>query len=213
MSLQAEHLLPQFDLNRSESSDLHPTPLSDSVEEQLHLTIDGAPSSAKRKTSEWEDIEDKGVTLNKRVCLPSSSSSCSSSSVEVTLSLQQGIAEFETELLNRRKQEEEDRRLALLLQKELNEEEQRRATDRRKGSSDAYLLRQNRGKMEASSSITLRNTSSPPSAPHGKTPKTSTSSSAPHLKTPKTSTPPSAPSSNRGSKQATLTEMFSTLNS
>lgn len=152
------------------------------MDDQLHLTTDGGSLSAKRKAT-----EDEEVTLTKRVCLPSSSSS----SVEATVSVVQNIAEFETELQSRRQQEEEDRRLALLLQKELDQEERQRVTDRRKGSSDAYLLRQNlRERVQAGSSVTPR--------------KTSTSSSAP-----KTSTPSSAPSSSRSSKQATLTEMFS----
>lgn len=162
------------------------------------------------------------MTLPKRVCLPSSSASPSSSTtVEARSSILQGMVEFEAELLSRRQQEEEDRRLALLLQKELNQEERQRATDRRKGTSDAYLLRQNsKGKVEASSSITPRKSHTPPSVPKTpgsssklavKTAKTPNSSATPAVKTPKSATVSS--SSARGSKQATLTEMFSSLSS
>ncbi|XP_070827392.1 E3 ubiquitin-protein ligase rnf168 [Chaetodon trifascialis] len=221
--------LPQLDYygDRPEPPDLHPTAPSASVEDQLHpgshrshLTTDGGPSSTKRKSSEPEMTQEEEVTFGKRVCrsLPSSSSSSStSSSLKSGGLVLQGIAERETELLRRQQQEEEDRRLALLLQKELDQEEKQRATDRRKGSSDAYLLRQNhRGGAEAGSSNT-------PSRPSSKTTKTSTPSSASSVKTTKTSSPFSAssvkttktssPSSSRGGKQATLTEMFSSLSS
>ncbi|XP_076591853.1 E3 ubiquitin-protein ligase rnf168 [Chaetodon auriga] len=214
--------LPQLDYygDGPEPPDLHPTARSASVEDQLHpashrshLTTDGGPSSTKRKSSEPEMTQEEEVTFTKRVCrtLPSSSSSSSSttssssssSSLEVGGSVLQGIADRETELLRRQQQEEEDLRLALLLQKELDQEEKQRATDRRKGSSDAYPLRQNhRGREEAGSSDT-------PSRPSSKTTKTPTPSSASSVKTTKTPTP----SSSRGSKQATLTEMFSSLSS
>lgn len=130
------------------------------------------------------------------------------------------MVEFEAELQCRQQQEEEDRRLALLLQKELDQEGRQRATDRRKGTSDAYLLRQNsKGKVEASSSITPRKSHTPsvPKTPGSssklavKTAKTPNSSATPAVKTPKSATVSSL--SARGSKQATLTEMFSSLSS
>ncbi|XP_041797183.1 E3 ubiquitin-protein ligase rnf168 [Chelmon rostratus] len=227
VKLQDERPLPHLDYygDRPEPPELHPSALSSSVEDLLHpgshLTRDGGPSSTKRKSSELDVTEEEEETVTKRVwrSLPSSSSSSSttttsSSSLEVGGSVLQGIAEREMELLRRQQQEEEDRRLALLLQKELDQEEKQRATDRRKGSSDAYPLRQNYAGREPSSSDT-------PSRPSSKTTKTPTPSSASSVKTTKTPTPSSAssvkttktptPSSSRGSKQATLTEMFSSL--
>ncbi|XP_071351865.1 E3 ubiquitin-protein ligase rnf168 [Trachinotus anak] len=192
--LQVDRSLPNLDYygaqtNRPELPDLHLA----SVEDHTHrsqLTGDRGPSSTKRKSSALEITEEEVVT--KQGC----SSQPSSSSLE-------GQAEWEMELLSRQQQEEEDRRIALLLQKELDQEEKHRATDRRKGSADAYLLRQTRGgKVKASTNT--------PSGPSGKT-STSTLSSSPALKT-KTKIPsPSSTSSSRGSKQTTLTEMFSSL--
>ncbi|XP_018560497.1 E3 ubiquitin-protein ligase rnf168 isoform X2 [Lates calcarifer] len=160
--------------DRSEPPDLNPDLCQ--VEDQT-LRRDRGSSSTKRKSSELETEEEE----IKRGFPSSSSSSSSSSSLGV------GVSEWESELVRRRHQEEEDRRLALLLQRELDQEEKQRATDRRKGSADAYQLRQTRGgRGEASS------------RPPRKTAKTSSSSSS---------------SSSRGSKQTTLTEMFSSLTS
>ncbi|XP_024133735.1 E3 ubiquitin-protein ligase rnf168 [Oryzias melastigma] len=97
----------------------------------------------------------------------------------------------EEELQGRWQQEEEDRRLALLLQKELDQEERRKATDRSKGSSDPYLLRQNR-KLEAQR--TRR-------AASGGALRSSTSPLGGGLR---------RSSSSRG-RQTTLTKMFSSL--
>ncbi|XP_038549370.1 E3 ubiquitin-protein ligase rnf168 [Micropterus salmoides] len=218
--LQSERPLPKLDYygpqttrDMSEAPPLCPTSPSASVEEQLypgslrsHLIGDGGPSSSKRKNLEQETAEVEEETGTKRVCcslpLPSSSSS-----LEGGGSTLQGTLEWEAELLSRRQQEDEDRRLALLLQKELDQEVKQRATDRRKGSSDAYLLRQTRsGEVEASSSHT-------PSRPSRKTTKTSssavkttkTSSSA--VKTTKTSSS-AVKTTKTSSKQTTLTEMF-----
>lgn len=187
---------PQTTGGRPEPPDLWPT--SPSAPDEGHMTMKAGPSLAKRKSSEPPEE----VTVTKRVCLPPSSSS---SSLEVG----------GEELLSRQQQEEEDRRMALLLQKELDQEERQRATDRRKGSSDAYLLRQHhKGAAESSSShkphrasTKAANTSS--SSSSVKSTKTSASSSS--VKAVKTSSSPSPLS--RGSKQATLTEMFSTLSS
>ncbi len=214
VNLQAEHPLPKLDYygtqtnsDTSEPPTLHPTSPSASVEDHLlprsvrsHLTGDGGPSSAKRKSSELGMTEDEEVTVTKRVCRSLPSSSSSSSFLDMAGSALQGIAEWEAEQQSRRQQEEEDRRLALLLQKQLDQEEKQRVTDRSKGSSDAYLLRQNRkGKMEAS-------------RPPRKTTKTPTPSSASSVKRTNASSSSSS-SSSRGSKQATLTEMFSSLSS
>ncbi|XP_070762175.1 E3 ubiquitin-protein ligase rnf168 [Enoplosus armatus] len=198
VQLQAERPLPKLDYYGTQTNSDRSEPAA-SVEDQLHpgslgshLIRDTGLSLAKRKSSELETTEDEEGMGTKRVChsLPSSSTT-----LEVGGSALIGVTEWEAELLSRRQhQEKEDRRLALLLQKELDQEERQRATDRRKGSSDAYLLRQNRrGEVEVSSSDT-------PSRPPRKT-------SASSVKTTNTS------SSSRGSKQATLTEMFSSLSS
>ncbi|XP_028275184.1 E3 ubiquitin-protein ligase rnf168 [Parambassis ranga] len=186
---QAEHPLPRSDHYGPQTSrqmDLEPA----SEKQQLCQLIRN--SSPKRKNSDEEVEEDVST---KRAChLLVSSASCADGE---GLAMH-GVAELEVELQSRRQQEEEDRRLALLLQKELDEEEKRRATDRRKGSTDAYLLRQNRGgKLEAGSSETPKRASK-------KTVRScSASSSASSVKT---ATPRS---SSRGSKQTVLTEMFS----
>ncbi|TMS01327.1 E3 ubiquitin-protein ligase rnf168 [Larimichthys crocea] len=195
VKLQAECSPPKLDYYGDTSDPPPPSGEEEEEEEERdlpeshrsHLTGDGGPSLAKRKSSELETTEEEKVT--KRACRSLPSSSSSYSSLEGGGSVLQGIVDWESELQSRRQQEEEDRRLALLLQKELDQEEKQRATDRRKGSSDAYLLRQNRrGKEDASSSQTPRRSST-------KTTKTSSASSS------------------RGSKQTTLTDMFSCLNS
>ncbi|XP_074484670.1 E3 ubiquitin-protein ligase rnf168 [Sebastes fasciatus] len=200
VKLQVERLHPRLDYcrppDRPEPPSASPA-ASPSVE--VHLTGDGRPSSAKRKSSEPETTEDEEVT---GCCsLPSSSSSLAAAGGSAL----QGVAEWEAEMLSRRQQEEEDRRLALLLQKELDQEERQRATDRRKGSSDPYLLRH-----------TGRGTSSTPSKTKTSTPssaKTSTPSSAKTSTPSFTKTSTSSSPSSRGSKQATLTEMFFSLSS
>uniref|UniRef100_UPI003AAC68F4 E3 ubiquitin-protein ligase rnf168 n=1 Tax=Centroberyx gerrardi TaxID=166262 RepID=UPI003AAC68F4 len=191
------------------------------------LNGDAGPSSAKRKNSELEttEEEEEETAVAKRGCSSLHSSSSSSSS---SLFLQeagggavpgealQEITEREAELFGRRRQEEEDRRLALLLQKELDREEAERATDRRKGSADPYPLRQkHRAEAEAKS----RSSSSSSSSASKKSPKTnpspsssSSSASSANKKTPKPSGPPSTPL-HRGSKQATLTEIYPSLGS
>lgn len=148
--------------------------------DQLHLR-DGETSSSRR----WS-LDDAVLMPPKRACLHS----CSSSPLP------------EADQLSRQRQEEEDRRLALLLQKELDQEE-KTAVNRRKGSSDAYLLRLNRQAQETSSSSTPRKSTSLSSTPKASAPKTSSR--------PKTSSTPttSSPGLCSGRKQATLTEMFS----
>ncbi|KAM7398778.1 hypothetical protein PAMP_018089 [Pampus punctatissimus] len=203
--LQAERPLPHLDYygsqtlgsrlderdghtDSSEAPKLHPV----SVEEQSPLRGGAGPSSAKRKSSELEATEEENeVMVTKKGChsLPSTSSSSSSSSLEAGVSALQRIGAWESQLLSRRQQEEEDRQLALLLQKELDQEERQRATNRSKGSADAYLLRQSRRGKASSRQAPRRH------------PNTSCCSS------------PTSSSSSRGSKQATLTEMFSSLNS
>nr|XP_033487310.1 E3 ubiquitin-protein ligase rnf168 [Epinephelus lanceolatus] len=232
VELQVERPLPNLDYygpqrDRSE-------PPSVSVDDQLHPgTHRSHMTGDKRKSSELDMTEDEKETVTKRGSLlpPSPSSSSSSSSLQVEVL--QGDSEWEVEQLRRRQQEEDDRRLALLLQKELDQEEKQRATDRRKDSSDPYLLRPNsRGKVEATSSSRTSPTSSSKtcstspstrtSTPSSKTTsstttpttssKTSSASSSRTSSTPSTSSSrTSSTSSSRGSKQATLTEMFSSL--
>ncbi|XP_026196130.1 E3 ubiquitin-protein ligase rnf168 [Anabas testudineus] len=191
---QMERPLPKLNYYEPELLPLQP-------EDQTlgnQLITDGQPSSSKRKSSERAEEEEVGFTKRGYPAF----------SLEVGGVALQEEFQWEEELLSRQQQqqqqEEEDRRLALLLQKELDEEEKRRCTDRRKGSTDAYPLRQNRGgRVEAST----------PSRASRKTTKTSTSSpsSAAASKITKTSTASSSPSSS--SKQTTLTELFSNLSS
>ncbi|XP_040902796.1 E3 ubiquitin-protein ligase rnf168 isoform X2 [Toxotes jaculatrix] len=182
--LQGECAPPKLDYygaptDRPEPPDLHTDLHPAFMEDQTHRShlIGDRPSSTKRKSSELEATEEEEVVIiTKRGCrsLPSSSSSLEAS-------------EWESELLSRRRQEEEDRRLAVIMQRELDQEERRRATDRRKGSADAYLLRQKqRGRVEAGADTDT-------AGGHSR-------------KTPKAS-------SSRGHKQTTLTEMFSSLSS
>lgn len=136
----------------------------------------------KRKT------EDEGGAARKRGC-PSSTAP----SAAVDGDALNGFAMLEAELQKRRLQEDEDRRLALILQKELDQEERQQATDRRKGSADAYQLRQ------------TRNTPKTTPTAARKTARTSTF-------TPSSSVQRKTSSSSSGSRQTTLTDMF-TFNS
>ncbi|CAJ1066429.1 E3 ubiquitin-protein ligase RNF168 [Xyrichtys novacula] len=159
------------------------------------LTTGGGALCPKRKSGEMGPPEEqeegeREVITTKRVCVSSSSSSALHT-----------LAECEAELLSRRQQEEEDRRLAMLLQKELNQEERLRATDRRKGTSDAYLFRHSRRDR--------CNEQDPRKTGHSSS---SSSSSSSTFSSSSSSSSSSSLSSSRGSKQKTLTEMFSTLN-
>lgn len=213
---------------RSESPQPQLTSSIDCIQEQFHTAAEGGPASVKRTSSELQAAEEENneeVTPTKRFCLPSSSTSSSSSSSSSSSLILHQLVECEAELLSRRQQEEEDWRLAQLLQKQLDEEEKQRATDRRKGSSDAYLLRQSsKGKAETRSSSTPSKSPMAPSstpktpasaskltAKSSKTPTSSSSSTKLAGKTPKSSAVSS--SSTRGSKQTTLTDMFSSLSS
>ncbi|KAK5868118.1 hypothetical protein PBY51_009161 [Eleginops maclovinus] len=161
--------------------------LSSSVEDQCEsrLQADAGPSLSKRKIVERS--EDEELTASKRGC-PSPFSH---------------IVDL-TGKESRRQQEEEDRRLAVLLQKELDQEERQRASDRRKGSSDPYLLRQNRGSTETQNMGPAKSRSSKTSSRGTAETRINKTSSRGSAETPGTKT-----SSSRRSKQATLTEMFS----
>ncbi|XP_047248580.1 E3 ubiquitin-protein ligase rnf168 [Girardinichthys multiradiatus] len=148
-------------------------------------------SSLKRKSSELNAAEEEVTT--KRVLVSSS------------LPVEAGpLLDGEVELQVRRQQEEEDRRLALLLQKELNQEERRKVTDRSKGSSDAYLLRYQRGETEKAGPSHAST-----GGRGGRTCKTSRISSPQSASTVRTSLSSSSSLPSRGSKQTTLTEIFS----
>lgn len=219
MELQTEHLLPEVDdcgtqSHRQNDSDgqtvqseplsLPALPLSSYMEDQQQLVDDVEPSSVKRKSSELETSEDEVVTFKRGgSSLPSSSSSSS----EPGASAVQGRLEWEAELLSRQQQEEKDRLIAQLLQKELNKEERQLATDRRRGSTDAYQLRrQCKGKIGS-----VQTPSRPSKATRTSTPSSSpAASSVKSLK--KTNSSTNAPPG-RGSKQARLTDMFTSLSS
>ncbi|MEQ2201540.1 hypothetical protein XENOCAPTIV_013928, partial [Xenoophorus captivus] len=153
-------------------------------------------SSLKRKSSELDAAEEEVTT--KRVLVSSS------------LPVEAGpLLDWEVELQVRRQQEEEDRRLALLLQKELDQEERQKATDRSKGSSDAYLLRYQRGETEKAGP-SHASTGGRGGGRTGKTSRISISSSSPQsASTVRTSLSSSSSLPSRGSKQTTLTEIFS----
>lgn len=189
-----ERPLPRLDYYGHQSA-LHTPEAGEERQLGCRVINHGGPSSGKRKSSELEATEVAEEASTKRGCQLLDSSS--------TL---QEVAEWE--LQDRQRQEEEDRRLALLLQKQLDQEEKQQATDRRKGSADAYQLRQLRGtKEEARTPIT-------PGKATRRAPKTCTTtssktsvSSSPSMSTLKPS------SSERSCKQTLLTEMFSTLSS
>ncbi|XP_030601353.1 E3 ubiquitin-protein ligase rnf168 [Archocentrus centrarchus] len=169
VELPVERPLPRLDYYEHQIA-LHPH--EDGEERQLgHQVIrHGGSSSAKRKSSELEATEVEEETSTKRGC----HLLCSSSTL-------QEVAEWE--LQDRRRQEEEDRRLALLLQKQLDQEERQQATDRRKGSADAYQLRQLQGaKEEAHTPITMGKDSR-------RVPKTCTTPSSSSSKTSVSSSP------------------------
>ncbi|XP_034024135.1 E3 ubiquitin-protein ligase rnf168 [Thalassophryne amazonica] len=151
--------------DRPETLILHAPPVLINMEDHnnsVYHTGEAGPSPSKRKSSELQMAEDEVVMATKRGCHTPPSSSLSSFSLVLqdkaaTEEAVKEIAEREAELLLRKKQEEEDWRLALLLQKEFNQEEKQRATDRRKGSGDAYLLRQ-KGDKTKTKSTAVHNT-------------------------------------------------------
>nr|XP_019961115.1 PREDICTED: E3 ubiquitin-protein ligase RNF168 isoform X1 [Paralichthys olivaceus]XP_019961116.1 PREDICTED: E3 ubiquitin-protein ligase RNF168 isoform X1 [Paralichthys olivaceus]XP_019961117.1 PREDICTED: E3 ubiquitin-protein ligase RNF168 isoform X1 [Paralichthys olivaceus] len=140
------------------------------------------PASTKRTNSDLE-LMDEEASTTKRGC-PSSSSL---------------VGGVDSELLSSQQQEEDDRRFALLLQKEFDHEEKVRTTDRRKGSADAYPLRDKGGKV----GITT------PNRPSRKMMKTSSFSSSSSSMSSSSSSMSSSSSSSRGQKQTSLTDMFS----
>ncbi|MEQ2271804.1 hypothetical protein XENORESO_009549 [Xenotaenia resolanae] len=179
-----ENILLEAELHREQ-----PRPLT---ENQLIRS-----SSLKRKSSELNAAEEEVTT--KRAMVSSS------------LPVEAGpLLDWELELQVRQQQEEEDRRLALLLQKELDQEERRKATDRSKGSSDAYLLRHQRGETEKAGPSHASTGRRGGGGRTCKTSRISISSSSPQSATTvRTSLSSSSSLPSRGSKQTTLTEIFS----
>ncbi|RVE65359.1 hypothetical protein OJAV_G00135050 [Oryzias javanicus] len=176
-----------------------------------HRQEGGVPcleDGGRRRRRSSEEEEDREGGLPKRHAVPSSLRPALPEATELQGERQneelRRRGQEEAELQGRWQQEEEDRRLALLLQKELDQEERRKATDRSKGSSDPYLLRQNR-KLEAqrtrraSSGGPLRSGSSSSS---GGALRSGSSSSGGALR---------SGSSSSGGRQTTLTKMFSGL--
>ncbi|XP_029570242.1 E3 ubiquitin-protein ligase rnf168 [Salmo trutta] len=193
----------------------------------LHGTPKRGVTSAKRKSCDIEEPnEGKADVISKCLCSSSSSSLHAADRGEVTLVglgekalLLQELAQREEVLFSRMQQEQEDRQMAFQLQRQLDREEAIYAVDRSKGSSDQYQLRQKpdsssspEGRSRASrghshTSTENRNTVqrrqlSGPSSTTNKGERSSTISSA----AASTSRP-----LKRGSKQATLTEMFPSL--
>ncbi|XP_027854996.1 E3 ubiquitin-protein ligase rnf168 isoform X2 [Xiphophorus couchianus] len=169
------------------------------------------PISSKRKSSELDPVEDEEVTSKRvQVCSPPGE--------------ERPLPDWEAELRVRKQQEEDDLHLALLLQRELDQEERRRATDRSKGSSDAYLLRAQGGdKQEAgpshipaggrirrmcSNSVSSSVSSSVSNSVSSSVSNSVSSSVSSSVSFPFLRSVSSASVVSRGSKQATLTEMF-----
>ncbi|XP_014908226.1 E3 ubiquitin-protein ligase rnf168 isoform X3 [Poecilia latipinna] len=157
------------------------------MEAELHPEQPRPPVPSKRKSSELDPMEEEEVTSKRvQVCSPPGE--------------EQPLPNWEAELQVRQQQEEDDLHLALLLQREMDQEERRRATDRSKGSSDPYLLRPQRGGTEEAG---------PSRIPAGgrirrmRSSSVSSSVSFPFLRSAS-----SASVVSRGSKQVTLTEMF-----
>lgn len=184
-------------------------------------------SSKKRKSS---DVAPSGEVevFSKRSCPVPSAPWCGEGSrVPEDPPLLQELAQREEDLFSRRQQEDEDRRLALMLQRQLDKEEALRAVDRRKGSGDQYQLRQKRkpsqshspGPETATQSGTNRGRSRSSTAKQEKdTAGRSRSAPTPRGEGSSTASAPPCPaaSSNplrRGSKQATLKDMFPSLGS
>ncbi|XP_014908224.1 E3 ubiquitin-protein ligase rnf168 isoform X1 [Poecilia latipinna] len=177
------------------------------MEAELHPEQPRPPVPSKRKSSELDPMEEEEVTSKRvQVCSPPGE--------------EQPLPNWEAELQVRQQQEEDDLHLALLLQREMDQEERRRATDRSKGSSDPYLLRPQRGGTEEagpsripaggrirrmrSSSVTNSISSSVSSSVTNSIRSSISSSvSFPFLRSAS-----SASVVSRGSKQVTLTEMF-----
>lgn len=161
------------------------------------------PISSKRKSSELDPVEDEEVTSKRvQVCSPPGE--------------ERPLPDWEAELRVRKQQEEDDLHLALLLQRELDQEERRRATDRSKGSSDAYLLRAQGGdKQEAGPSripaggrIRRMCSNSVSSSVSNSVSSSVSNSVSSSVSFPFLRSVSSASVVSRGSKQATLTEMF-----
>uniref|UniRef100_A0A3B5M0I0 RING-type E3 ubiquitin transferase n=1 Tax=Xiphophorus couchianus TaxID=32473 RepID=A0A3B5M0I0_9TELE len=169
--------------------------------------LPGEPS----KSSELDPVEDEEVTSKRvQVCSPPGE--------------ERPLPDWEAELRVRKQQEEDDLHLALLLQRELDQEERRRATDRSKGSSDAYLLRAQGGdKQEAgpshipaggrirrmcSNSVSSSVSSSVSNSVSSSVSNSVSSSVSSSVSFPFLRSVSSASVVSRGSKQATLTEMF-----
>ncbi|XP_036393084.1 E3 ubiquitin-protein ligase rnf168 isoform X2 [Megalops cyprinoides] len=193
----------------------------------------GGGAGSKRKSGDMDPGIGDGL-VSKRPCTPSNTPV----DTQAGTPLFRELVQEEEDRLSRWQQEESDRQLALRLQRQLDREEAQRAVDRRKGSPDQYELREkpcstpspaptatsdrstagrvSRDRSSAALSLkeeksTVRRQSSrtpkEKQAPHrssgGSTPKRSGTTRSSHLSG--TSTLP------KGSKQTTLTDMFSSL--
>lgn len=180
-------------------------------------------TTSKRKSSEIE-VETEEDLLKKRPC---ADPSCEQPLVESPVLSE--MVWYEEALRSRWQQEEEDRRLALRLQKELNRDN---SVDRRKGSADSYQLRQKNSMASPSSNpdeeSTRRNSATNTRSSTGrredkeKADKKLSGTSAHQVGTssgkctvsspPATTTVQSTPLK-KGTKQTTLTEMFTNMSS
>lgn len=180
-------------------------------------------TTSKRKSSEIE-VETEDDILKKRTC---ADPSCEQPLVESPVLSE--MVWYEEALQSRWQQEEEDRRLAMRLQRELNRDY---AVDRRKGSVDGYQLRQKNSMASPRSNPdeenTRRNSATNTRSSTGrredkeKTDKKLSGTSAHQVGTtsgrstvssPPATTPIQSTPLKKGTKQTTLTEMFTSMSS
>ncbi|KAG7471023.1 hypothetical protein MATL_G00120020 [Megalops atlanticus] len=193
----------------------------------------GGGAGSKRKSGDMDPGSGDGL-VSKRPCTPSNAPLDTQAGAPLLRELMQE----EEDLYSRWQQEESDRQLALRLQRQLDREEALRAVDRRKGSPDQYQLREkpcstptpaptatsdkataSRVSRDCSSSAlspkeeknTVRRQSSrtpkEKQAPH----RSSRASTPRRAGTDKSSHHNDTSTLHKGSRQTTLTDMFSSL--
>ncbi|KAL0972988.1 hypothetical protein UPYG_G00197360 [Umbra pygmaea] len=211
----SERPMPLLDFYGHAGGNSPATRLEVSQAQELPL---GTP--AKRKSCV---MEGSGEVFGKRTC-PFSASSLHPQGGEVGLAeeapLLQELAQREKALFSRKQQEEEDRQLALQLQKQLNREEALRAVDRRKGSDDQYQLRQKPScSSEQDSNGSVKSGSTSACIEHrsstGRRRRSDPSSVTVQGRDRSCTSVAATPSGTlkRGVKQATLTDMFTRMDS
>lgn len=122
--------------------------------------------------------------------------------------------DLEEKLQSRQEQEEEDRLLAMRLQGQLDREEALRVVNRRKGSPDQYQLRQRPSNVPADPSSRGRSHSGPEQKQEKlRVRQRGSSCGPPRAQRGEHASESPLPVVHKACKQATLTEMFPSLNS